>query len=280
LQKRLSEPKLRILDARARADYEKGHIPGAVWLDGKALQELVRPETFTDRTAWERVLTPLGIEPDSAVFVYDNALQHDAARAWWLLSYVGVEHVGLIDGGYSLWEHDKRPVTSEVSSPSPRSFTPHFRAERVASQADVRSALASRDSLLLDARSGAEYRGEAKPQRAGNRPGQIPTARSFEAYAVVDTDGRFLNPTLQQERLGKAGVASGRSIIVYSAGGARSALLTFALDRLSIPSRHYVFGFTEWSKDASRHYVFGFTEWSKDASAPIATGAEPGAAAR
>jgi thiosulfate/3-mercaptopyruvate sulfurtransferase len=30
LQKRLGDPRLRILDARPRAEYEKGHIPGAV----------------------------------------------------------------------------------------------------------------------------------------------------------------------------------------------------------------------------------------------------------
>ena len=34
LQNRLSDPNLRLLDATPKAEYEKGHVPGAVWVDG------------------------------------------------------------------------------------------------------------------------------------------------------------------------------------------------------------------------------------------------------
>jgi thiosulfate/3-mercaptopyruvate sulfurtransferase len=265
LQKRLGDPRLRILDARPRAEYETGHIPGAVWVDGQALGAASKPESLEDKEAWSKVLAPLGIGPDTEVFLYDDARQHDSAKAWWLLSYAGAR-VGLIDGGFKLWERDRRPVASEPTSLAAGTFAIHFHPKQVASRADVHAALKSGDARLLDARSAAEYRGEspagaqAKP---GRRPGHIPTARSFEAYELVDADGRFLAPEVQLDRLARAGFAQGKPVIAYSAGGARSALVVFALHRLGIPARHY---------------HAGLGDWLKDASAPIVTGDQPGEA--
>ena len=64
LQERLGGANLRLLDARSKAEYEKGHIPGAVWVDAKAAQTLAaRPGGLTDRASWEAWLAPLGIAP-------------------------------------------------------------------------------------------------------------------------------------------------------------------------------------------------------------------------
>src|SRR2546425_1148787 len=81
LQRRLGAPDLRLLDARPRGEYDKGHIPGAVWIDAKAVEErAARPGTLTDRAAWESWIEPLGIGPDALVLVYDAKRQLDAAR--------------------------------------------------------------------------------------------------------------------------------------------------------------------------------------------------------
>src|SRR4051794_23635345 len=99
LQKRLNDPHLRLLDVRSRANYEKGHVPGALWVDVKELQALTRPEAFADKDAWARGLALLGIGNESEVYVYDDDRQHIAGRGWGLLSYCGGRPVGLIDGG-------------------------------------------------------------------------------------------------------------------------------------------------------------------------------------
>ena len=36
MEKKLKQPGLRILDTRLAADYTKGHIPGAFWVDLKS----------------------------------------------------------------------------------------------------------------------------------------------------------------------------------------------------------------------------------------------------
>src|SRR5262249_35438461 len=86
LEKRLGEPDLRILDARPKADYEKGHIPGAVWVDAKAVESMAaKPGALTDRASWEKWIAPLGIGPKTDVVVYDARRQLDAPRIWWVL---------------------------------------------------------------------------------------------------------------------------------------------------------------------------------------------------
>src|SRR5271157_1120605 len=105
LQRRIGEPHLRLLDARPQGEYDKGHIPGAVRVDAKAVEQMAaKPGALADRAAWEAWIAPLGIGPDTEVLVYDANRQLDAARLWWLLRYLGVGQVGLIDGGFPLWE--------------------------------------------------------------------------------------------------------------------------------------------------------------------------------
>jgi thiosulfate/3-mercaptopyruvate sulfurtransferase len=263
LQKRLKDPNVRVIDARPKADFEKDHIPGAVWLDGQALGTLAKPENFENKEAWEKLLAPLGIGKNTEVFVYDNARQHDAARAWWLLGYAGV-NAGLVDGGFKLWQKEGRPITREIAPIQAREFSIEFHPDRVANRADVVDALKSGKAQLLDARSLAEYRGETpvgSQTKAGQRPGHIPTARSLEGYDLVDAEGRFLAPEVQRDRLTKAGITNDRPVIAYAASGARSALVIFALRRLDI---------------SARHYHAGLSDWLNDTSAPIVTGDEPG----
>ena len=169
LQKRLNDSHLRLLDARSRANYEKGHIPGALWVDVKELQALTRPETLSDKDAWARALAPLAIDETSEVYVYDDDRQHNAGRVWWQLSYAGVPRVGLIDGGFPLWERERRPVNSETVQVEPRTFAVNFHAKRAASRDEVRSAIQDDKVQIVDARSAAEYRGEKKPQDGGLR---------------------------------------------------------------------------------------------------------------
>jgi thiosulfate/3-mercaptopyruvate sulfurtransferase len=266
LHARLSDQKLRLLDARPRADYDQAHIPGAVWVDIKAIRELARPDSIRDEAAWSRALAPLGISEDTAaVFIYDNARQHDAAPVWWALTYAGVPRVGLVDGGFPLWQKDKRPVSSDAVTVTAREFKPNLHADRLATRDDVRQASTKGDIQLLDARSPEQYRGEttANSNNANNNKaaaGHIPGARNLDGYAIVDADGRFLEADALKSRLSEAGFTADRPIITYSQSGNRSAIVVFALERAGTPIRHY---------------VPGLAEWTNDANAPIAAGREP-----
>jgi thiosulfate/3-mercaptopyruvate sulfurtransferase len=191
LEKSLVKPDLRILDTQPKADYDKGHIPGAVWVNAKAVEAMAaKPGALTDRAAWEKWLAPLGIGPETEVVVYDAKRQLDAARLWWLLGYLGVERAGLLNGNFSLWASEKRPVTTDVPAVEPKPFGVTFRTDRHATRDDVLAALSSKSATIVDARTDGEYAGIDKRAK---RAGHIPAACSIEWTSLVDKDGRFLD---------------------------------------------------------------------------------------
>jgi thiosulfate/3-mercaptopyruvate sulfurtransferase len=258
LQKRLIDPALRLIDARPRADYDAGHIPGAVWLGPKVFEPLIRGEAATDRAAWRRVLAPLGVDPATEILVYDDDRYHlQAGRVWFWLSYAaGARAVGLIDGGFSSWKRAGRPVSTGETRVPARNGGVTFRPELLASRQDVQKAILQRSFQLVDARSEDEYLGKSvcpisRQPLPGRRAGHLPSAKLLEADKVVREDGTFLEPAALRSLLSQAGIETDQPIIVYSKGGARSNATVFALRRLGPPVRHYVSGLNEWASDPS-----------------------------
>ncbi|SIO56014.1 thiosulfate/3-mercaptopyruvate sulfurtransferase [Singulisphaera sp. GP187] len=245
LERRLGEPTLRVLDARPKADYDKGHIPGAVWVDARAVATMAvkNPGVLTDRKAWESWLAPLGIGPKTDVLVYDANRQLDAARLWWLLGYLGVERAGLINGSFPLWVAENRPVTTEVATVEPSSVEVRFRKDRNATRAEVLAAIASKSALIVDARSRGEYDGIEKRAKRG---GHIPAACHLEWSDLVGKDGRFLEEADLHARLAKAGVNASEPVITHCQNGGRASVNAFVLDRLGFKARNYYLGWSDW----------------------------------
>src|SRR5690242_5738719 len=76
LADRLGDPNIRVVDVRSKNDYEHGHIPGAVHIDGFGNNipraengDMGSPEEFA------RTVGGLGISNDSTVVVYDTPSQ-------------------------------------------------------------------------------------------------------------------------------------------------------------------------------------------------------------
>ncbi|WP_165252026.1 sulfurtransferase [Paludisphaera soli] len=244
LQARLGEPNLRLIDARPRPDYDKGHIPGAVWVDAKAVEAMAaKPGALTDRTAWEDWIRPLGIGPETKVLVYDAKRQLDAARLWWLLGYLGVDRVGLVDGGFPAWAAEGRPVAVEVPAVEPLAFSVKFRPGRRASRAEVLSAIDAKSMRIIDARTEAEYTGEDKKSRRG---GHIPEACHLEWQGFVTPEGKFLPVEELRAKLEKAGVRPGEPVITHCQGGGRASVDAFVFERLGHPARNYYESWADW----------------------------------
>ena len=258
LKARLDDPKVRILDARPRADYDQGHIPGAAWVDLKAFQALTKAETHADPSAWARQLEPLGIgQGIEAVYIYDGNRQHDSSRVWWSLSYAGVPRVGLVDGGFASWKKANRPVSTDAAKVEPAAVRVHFREHFLIGREQVKESRQGASPLLVDARAAEEYRGEKKAANSQAKAGHLPGALNLDAYSLVDQDGHFLPSAEIRSNLGRLGIQDGRPVVVYSAGGNRSSLVVFALEREGVKTGHYVGGYSEWSRTPGLEIVSG-----------------------
>ncbi|MFK8910400.1 sulfurtransferase [Streptomyces sp. YS-3] len=239
-----------------RAEYEAGHLPGAVFVDLDA--ELAGPpgaggrHPLPDVTAFGAVMRRAGVSAGRPVVVYDGGQGWAAARAWWLLRWTGHRDVRVLDGGLAAWTG---ALSSEVPAPAEGDFVPEPGAVGLL-DADGAAALA-RSGLLLDARAGERYRGEVEPiDRVG---GHIPGAVSAPTTENVGPDGRFLPPEVLADRFKSLG-ASGNEVGVYCGSGVSGAHEVLALAVAGIPAALYAGSWSQWSSDESR---------------PVATGPDP-----
>jgi thiosulfate/3-mercaptopyruvate sulfurtransferase len=255
VKEQLGSAQVRVLDPRPRADYDQGHAPGAVWVDSKAAQALAsRPGGLTDRSAWETWIAPLGIGPKTEVVIFDGAKQLDAARLWWLLGYLGVDRVGLVNGNFPLWKAEGKPVTTDAPKVESVAFQVAFKAGRHATRDDVLTALKSGQAAIVDARSQEEYTGEKKSSKRG---GHIPSACRLEWSDLVDKDGRFLEESALRARLVELGIKPGEPVITHCQGGGRASVDAFAIERLGNPTRNFYLGWSDWGNATETPVVEG-----------------------
>ncbi|MDX2038937.1 MAG: rhodanese-like domain-containing protein [Isosphaeraceae bacterium] len=255
LERRLGDPKLRLLDVRPAGEYAAGHIPGAVHVDAKAATALgAKPGGLTNVKAWEDWVEPFAIGPDTEVLVYGGKTVTDTARIWWLLRYVGVERAGMVDGNFQLWTDKKRPTSTEIAKPTPIRFAVRFDRSRLAEKGDVLSAIESGSTHVVDARSIGEYTGEKSMSKRG---GHIPSACRLEWSDLVDAQGRFLAAEVLAERAKQAGIEAGKPAITHCQSGGRASVNAFVLERMGIPVRNYYLGWSEWGNAEASPIVEG-----------------------
>ena len=268
----LDAPDLRILDCRfdlkdplaGHDAWRSGHIPGASFLDlEKDLSGDVGPTTgrhpLPDSDALARTFGACGIDSQSRVVVYDAGNGGIAARAWWLLRWLGHSRVALLEQGYSGWVAADLPVTAEETVVSPATFVPRPRPGQTISTADV---VRHRESglVLVDARERARYLGEHEPIDAV--AGRVPGARNLPFADLLDSDGRFKSPAAIRKHFEEVLGAEARGDWVSMCGSGVTAC------HLALSAS--VAGYPE-----PRLYIGSFSEWIRDSERPVASGPEP-----
>ena len=241
--------------------YRAGHLPGAHYADLDA--DLAAPPAegvrggrhpLPDPAVAEAAFRRLGVRTDRAVVVYDDAAGTVAARAWWLLRYLGHDDVRLLDGGYPAWTAAGRPVeTGDAMVPVPGDFEARPGGLPVV-DADAAARLA-RDGVLLDVRTGERYRGEAEP--IDPVAGHVPGAVSAPAAGSTDGTGRFLPSPALRERFAGLGVREGAAVAAYCGSGVTAAQTVLALEVAGLPAALYVGSWSDWVSDPGRPVATG-----------------------
>ncbi|HLC42119.1 MAG TPA: sulfurtransferase [Methylomirabilota bacterium] len=274
LAEHVSDPNLRIVDIRgiikpedqpkpwylaSREAYQASHIPGALFVDWlRDIVDLDAPikTTVAPPEKIARVLGRLGIDNGTPVVVYDDDGGHVACRFWWVLNYYGHSDVKLLNGGWTKWTAERRPVTGEILDVQPVEFKPVAQPEWKAEIQEVRQALTDPRAVVVDTRSRKEYRGEVG---RGRKTGRIPGA--VNVYYRTLTDARlttFKSPTEIQKLFAEAGVTPDKRVICYCNAGVSAAVDLFALKLAGYPR--------------ASNFAGSWYAWEADPSNPIAVG--------
>jgi thiosulfate/3-mercaptopyruvate sulfurtransferase len=262
LTRTVTDSGLVVLDVRWRLAgpspaelYAGGHLPGAVGVDLD--HDLAGPvgagergrHPLPDPSALQRTLRRWGVRGGSTVVAYDDADGSSAARAWWLLRWVGLADVRVLDGGIAAWVAAGHPVSTDVPAPDPGDVVVRPGGMPTL-DADGAAALPGTGGVLLDARAEPRYRGEVEP--VDPVAGHIPGARSAPASGNVDGAGRFLAPERLRERFLALGVRPDRAVGAYCGSGVTAAQEILALEVAGVQAALYPGSWSEWVADPRR----------------------------
>jgi thiosulfate/3-mercaptopyruvate sulfurtransferase len=258
----LSHPNVRILDGSwylpqserdARSEYERGHIPGAVFCDLEAISDpdTPLPHMLPSPEFFARQAGLLGIGDDTFVVVYDGSgLNMTAPRIWWMFRAFGHQGVAVLDGGFKKWRAEGRAVEAGMVAPVPRDFHARPSLEVVRSMEEMRANLNSGREQVLDARSRGRFQGRDPEPRPGLRSGNIPGSYNLPYQELVAKDGTLLSPAELRARYAAAGIDLARPVVTSCGSGVTACALLLGLRVLGSNSVALYDG--SWSEWGSR----------------------------
>jgi len=267
LAQHLKDPKVRVaeVDYDPTANYETGHIPGAVLFDWrKDINDPVRRDILSGEAMTE-LFRRAGVDPDSTVVLYGDFNNWFAAFAFWVFTYYGARDLKLLNGGRKKWIAEDRALTKEVPKHGAGTFTarPPEAKLRVFLD-DVRGMLPDvkgGKAHLVDVRGPKEFSGEITappeyPTEHAQRGGHIPGAKNIPWAQAVRDDGTFKSREELETLYRGKGVVPEVPVITYCRIGERSSHTWFVL--------RYLLGYPD-----VRNYDGSWTEWGNLVRTPI-----------
>lgn len=264
-----SDDELVILDARFSLDDEEwgdrvfaeGHIPGAQRVDlarhlaGEIIEGVTGRRPFPDAATFEATVQDWGIGPATQVVVYDaDRGLMAAARAWFMLRWLGHDNVAVLDGGLPAWQSAGLPMTAEpTAAPTPSSpFVARVREEMVADVDEVEAIREQIPTRVFDSRGPEGYHGQGKyydPVR-----GHIKGAGLADRAETLNDDGTFRSPDqLRAHYDSLRDGHEGEQIVFYCGSGVTAAQNVLAMHHAGLPgARMYVGSWSEWIIDPNR----------------------------
>ena len=247
----LNDPKLVLFHIGTEPVYQAGHIPGAQFISpftdlsapaqpGGLNLELPSPERI------DSVLEARGVSNDSRIVLYSSdGWFTPTSRAFFTLEYAGLAgRVMILDGGLEAWKAENRPVSTEVPTPKPGSFTPRVNGDLVVDAAWIKNHLKDARVAVIDARNTEFYNGAETRQ---DRVGRIPGAGTAPFTTVMSEGGKFKNPAELKAILEAAGAQAGDTVVTYCHIGQQATLVWFAARLLGYPVKLYDGSFQDWS---------------------------------
>jgi thiosulfate/3-mercaptopyruvate sulfurtransferase len=247
----LKDPSLVLLQIGDKKDYDKGHVPGAQFLEYESISTPHGQGLMLELPPVEQLVSVferLGVSNSSHVILYFGTnWVTPTTRVYWTLDYLGLgDRTSILNGGLVAWQATHHPVSTETKQPAKGSITPAPRKEIVADAEWVSSHLNKPGVTIIDARTHEFYNGS---QSDGNpRSGHIPGAANLPYLDVVDQDNnKFKSPDAIRELFRAAGLKPGNLMVSYCHIGQRATVLYFTAKMLGYDARMYDGSWEDWS---------------------------------
>ena len=248
------EVRIAEVDYDPTANYNLGHVPGAVLFDWKKdINDPVTRNIFSSQSC-EDLLQRAGVNNNTTLVLYGDFNNWFAAFAFWAFKYYGFKDLRLMNGGRKKWLEEDRPISKDI----PQYQRGNFKASEPDKSIrvflnQVKAALDKENIAMVDVRSPKEFTGEILappeyPTEHAQRGGHIPRASNIPWSQAVKDDGTFKSVEDLKQLYQSKGIVPEKEIIAYCRIGERSSHTWFVLKYLlGYPNvKNYDGSWTEW----------------------------------
>lgn len=266
LNSQLNDPKLRLFDCRFQLEdpsygarsFAQGHIPGAQFLDLERDLSAPVQKGITGRHPLPQAQTlsarlrELGVDQDSFIVLYDDGPGAFAARAWWLLSWLGHPNIALLDGGLKAWQAANLPVNEQTAHYPAGDFNGQPNNALLLSADELQARLNDPALTLIDARGLPRFRGDVEPMDPV--AGHIPGAQCAVFTDNLNAKGCFKSAGQLRERFATfLNHRDPQELVAYCGSGVTACHNLFSLTLAGYPlPRLYAGSWSEWITDPKR----------------------------
>ncbi len=245
--------------------YRAAHIPGAVYahLD-TALSAKTGPAAsggrhpLPTREAFAAWLGAQGFAHGMQAVVYDRNGVNYAGRLWWMLRWVGVEAVAVLDGGLQAWQAAGGAVRSGAETPhAPSNFTLAQSLSALVAAETVANQLGRATQTIVDARATPRFLGAVEPLDpvAGHIPGALNRPFSHN----LGPDGKFKPAAvLRAEFTALLGQRDPATVVHHCGSGVSANPNLIAMEIAGLGrTALYAGSWSDWCSDPQRPFAKG-----------------------
>nr|WP_237068625.1 rhodanese-like domain-containing protein [Microbulbifer guangxiensis] len=245
LATQLEREDLLLVDLSTPANYQSGHIPGAIHLPFQALMAGTPPAPgkLPNRDRLTEVFRSIGLRPEHHVVAFDDEGGGWAGRFLWTLEVIGHHNYSYLNGGMHAWRAAALPLTTELPVIRPSEIDIEIDQAPLMEAEEIQQQLGDSRFRVWDARSPQEYRGEKVLAMKG---GHIPGAINCEWTQLMDPQRDLRIREDAGEFLARLGLEKGQRIVTHCQSHHRSGFTWLVGRSLGFDICAYPGSWSEW----------------------------------
>ncbi|MEA2041341.1 MAG: rhodanese-like domain-containing protein [Bacteroidota bacterium] len=211
LAKIINKDNVVVVSTRKSSDYARSHIKGAINIENKILYSNTTTGKLKSAGQMASILGKKGINKSKIVVIHCNGAFVGAGRLYFILKYLGVSDVRILNGHLVSWRAARKPLTKTPTTKKAVTFTPSVKSYMLTGSFS--------GGAIYDCREKADF--DKK---------HVKSAKHFNNETLYNHKSKILkSKSALNSIFTAAGMSKTKPIILYCKTGARASAVYFAL---------------------------------------------------